>query len=305
MHASHKANPTRPRRTFLSRAAALVALVLGVTLLLGPVAAAEKMRFAVGPFQPTPGDTKKAYEPFFKHLAQALGVEYDLVVTNDWAGIATALANGQADVAWMGPWGYVLAHNEGGAEAIATVKYDGRPTYHAIIVGRPDLTIKTWPEDAKGLSISFADVGSTSGWLIPTYWFKTQGIDPKTYFKYREGASHPANEIAVANGQVDLATDYDRNHNAMIERGLIKADQVKIVWTSDPLPNDPLVVRKGLDPAVTKRVQDTLAAITEEQAKTIMPPRYTGWVPATHASYKLIEDAGVAVGKLKARQPTN
>ena len=211
-------------------------------------------------------------EPFFKHLAQVLGVEYDLVVTNDWAGIATALANGQADVAWMGPWGYVLAHNEGGAEAIATVKYDGRPTYHAIIVGRPDLTIATWPEDAKGLSISFADVGSTSGWLVPTYWFKTKGIDPKTYFKYREGASHPANETAVANGQVDLATDYDRNYNAMIERGLIKADQVKIVWTSDPLPNDPLVVRKGLDPAVTKRVQDTLAAITEEQAKTIMPP---------------------------------
>ena len=285
MHASHKASPTRPRRTFLSRAAALVALVLGVTLLLGPVAAAEKMRFAVGPFQPTPGDTKKAYEPFFKHLAQVLGVEYDLVVTNDWAGIATALANGQADVAWMGPWGYVLAHNEGGAEAIATVKYDGRPTYHAIIVGRPDLTIATWPEDAKGLSISFADVGSTSGWLVPTYWFKTQGIDPKTYFKYREGASHPANETAVANGQVDLATDYDRNYNAMIERGLIKADQVKIVWTSDPLPNDPLVVRKGLDPAVTKRVRDTVAAITEEQAKTIMPPHYTGWVPATHASY--------------------
>jgi phosphonate transport system substrate-binding protein len=55
---------------------------------------------------------------------------------------------------------------------------------------------------------------------------------------YREGASHPANEIAVANGQVDLAIDYDRNLNAMMERGLIKADQVKIVWTSDPLPNE-------------------------------------------------------------------
>ena len=38
----------------------------------------------------------------------------------------------------MGPWGYILANNEGGAEAIATVKYDGKPSYHAIIVGRPD-----------------------------------------------------------------------------------------------------------------------------------------------------------------------
>ena len=268
---------------------------------VSPAAAAEKLRFAVGPFQPTPGDTKKAYEPFFKHIAAVLGVEYDLVVTNDWAGIATALATGQADVAWMGPWGYVLANQEGGAQAIATVKYDGKPTYQAIIVAKPDLAIAKFPADAKGMSISFADVGSTSGWLIPTYWFKTQGIDPKAFFKYRDGASHPANEIAVASGQVDLATDYDRNLASMIERGLIKREAVKIVWTSDPLPNDPLVVRKGFDTAMTRKLQDAVAAMTEEQAKALMPAHYTGWIPATHASYKLIEDAGIAVGKIKPK----
>ena len=286
----------RPNLSILS----LLAVVLALILPGSPAIAAEKLRFAVGPFQPTPGDTKRAYEPFFKYLAGKLGSDYELVVTNDWAGIATALANGQADVAWMGPWGYVLANNEGGAKAIATVKYDGKPTYHSIVVARPELTITKFPSDAKGMSISFADVGSTSGWLIPTYWFKTQGINPKTFFKYRDGASHPANEMAVANGQVDLATDYDRNLNSMIERGLIKPDAVKVVWTSEPLPNDPIVVRKDLDPAVVENLQEALWAISEEQAKSIMPPHYTGWVAATHATYKLIEDAGTAVGKLKA-----
>ncbi|MDZ4789984.1 MAG: PhnD/SsuA/transferrin family substrate-binding protein [Hyphomicrobiales bacterium] len=48
---------------------------------------------------------RKAYEPFFKHLADTLGRAYELVVTTDWAGIAMALGNGQVDVAWMGPWG--------------------------------------------------------------------------------------------------------------------------------------------------------------------------------------------------------
>jgi phosphonate transport system substrate-binding protein len=182
---------------------------------------------------------------------------------------------------------------------VATVKYDGKPSYHAIIVGRPDLSIRQWPEDARGLSISFADVGSTSGWLVPTHYFLQKGINPKTFFKYREGASHPANEIAVASGQVDLATDYDRNYNAMIERGLIKPEAVRIVWTSEPLPNDPLVVRKGLDAAVTKKIQEAVGAITETDAKTIMPPRYTGWIPASHGAYKMIEDAGIAVGKIK------
>lgn len=261
--------------------------------------AQEKLRFAVGPFQPTAGDTRKAYEPFFKHLAEKLGRDYDLVVTTDWAGIAIALANKQADVAWMGPWGYVLAHNEGGAEAIATVKYNGKPSYHAIIVARPGSTLAKWPDDAKGLRISFADAGSTSGWLVPTHYFKTIGIDPKAYFQYRDGASHAAQVLSVINEQTDLATDYDRNLNTFIERGTVKPDQIKVVWKSDPLPNDPLVVRADFDPAMAKKVQDAVLAITEEQALTLMPKNYTGWVAATHANYKLIEDAGVAVGRLK------
>src|ERR1019366_10759779 len=44
-------------------------------------------------------------------------LEYDLVVTTDWAGIATGLGNGQADVAWKGPRGFVLANKEGHAHA--------------------------------------------------------------------------------------------------------------------------------------------------------------------------------------------
>jgi phosphonate transport system substrate-binding protein len=280
--------------------AASVAVAAAGALLLSHAAdAAEKLRFAVGPFQPTPTETKAAYQPFFKHIAEVLGSPYELVVTNDWAGIAVALANEQADVAWMGPWGYVLAHNEGGAEAIATVKYDGKPFYHAIVVGGPELQIAKWPEDAKGLSISFADVGSTSGWLVPTYWFKSQGIDPRSFFKYRDGAAHPANELAVVTGQVDLATDYDRNRDSMIEKGTLPKEATKIVWTSNPLPNDPLVVRKGFDPALAKKLQEAVVGIGEEQAKTIMPAHYTGWIAASHDSYRMIEEAGIAVGKLK------
>jgi phosphonate transport system substrate-binding protein len=147
--------------------------------------------------------------------------------------------------------------------------------------------------------MSFADVGSTSGWLIPTYWFKSRGLDPKTYFQYHEGSTHPANEIAVANGQSDLATDFDRNRTAMIESGAISPQATKIVWTSDDLPNDAIVVRTGLDPALVMQVQAILPAITDEEAKTILPRHYTGFIPSSHARYKIIEDAGLAVGALK------
>ena len=43
-------------------------------------------------------------------------------------------------------------------------RYDDKPIYPAIVVAKPSLTVNTWPDDAKGRSISFTEVSSTSGW---------------------------------------------------------------------------------------------------------------------------------------------
>jgi len=284
------------------RSVVVCGLIIALALSAVPLGAqTQKLRFGVGPLQPTPAETKKAFEPFFADLAKKLNREYDLVATTDWAGISVALANEQVDLAWMGPWGYVLANNDSGVTAIATAKYDGKPIYHAIVVCKPGSGIKSWPQDGRGRRVSFADVGSTSGWLIPTAWFRTRGINPKEYFQYSDGATHAANEIAVASGQVDCATDFDRNRNAMIESGKLEKAATEIVWQSDPLPNDAIAVRHGFDSALTKRIQELVVSLSEADAKSVLPNHYTGFVPATHASYKMIEDAGVLVGRIKKK----
>lgn len=286
------------RRTFLRHSAALLGSAAVAPAIF---AQSRKLHFGVGPFMPTAEDTRKAFLPLFAHIAKQLGVpEFDLAVSTDWAGLAVAMGSGHLDAAWMGPWGYVIANNATDCQAIATVKYDDQPTYRAIIIGRPDLTVARFPDDTRGRSMSFADIGSTSGWLIPTFYAsRVWKIDPKQFWKYSEGASHPANEIAVASGQVDFATDYDRNRNAMIAAGRIKPDGTRIVWTSDALPNDAFAVPKSASREFAQRLQNILTSITVEQAKSVMPPRYNGFVSATHASYRTIEDAGVAVGRIK------
>lgn len=260
----------------------------------------RKLRFGVGPLLPTAEDTKKAYNAFFAHLAKELGVDYELHATTDWAGMAVAMGSGQLDLAWMGPWGYIIANNSTGCTALATVKYDEKPVYHAIIIGKPELKVSKFPDDTKGLSISFADIGSTSGWLIPSWYAReVWKIDPKTYWKYTEGATHAANEMAVQAGQADMATDFDRNRNAMIESGKVKPNANKILWTSDPLPNDAIAVPKGTSPALIAQIQKILTSITVEQARTLLPNHYTGFVAASHADYASIEKAGLTLGKLK------
>jgi phosphonate transport system substrate-binding protein len=286
------------RRAFVAAGLALSAAVTAPAVVR---AQARRLRCAVGPFLPSPEDTRRAYTPFFEFAARTLQrPDFDVAVTTDWAGLAVAMGSGNLDLAWMGPWGYILANNASACRAIATVKYDEKPTYQAIIIARPELRITKWPDDSRGMSISFADVGSTSGWLIPHFYAKeVWKIDPRTFWKYSEGASHPANEIAVQAGQVDLATDFDRNRNSMIDSGRIRADASRVVWTSDPLPNDALAVARDFPPADAQRLQQALTALTAAQALPVMPKRYTGWVAATHESYRLIEDAGLALGRLK------
>lgn len=285
------------RRTLLLSAGAA-----GLALATPAIAQTKKLRFGVGPLLPNPDDTKRAYTPVFTYLAKQLGVDFELFATTDWAGMAVGMGSGQLDIAWMGPWGYVIANNTTNCQAVATVKYDGKPIYYAIIIARPDLQVSKFPDDTKGRSISFADVGSTSGWLVPSYYAKeVWKIDPKTFWKYSEGATHGANEIAVSSGHVDMATDFDRNRNAMIASGRVKPESNKIVWTSDPLPNDAIAIAPNAPKELGEQVQKILAAISEEQAKTLLPPRYTGFVAATHADYAPIEKAGLAVGKIKAK----
>ena len=286
------------RRKLLGLTAGLAA----VAICRPAIAQSKKLRFGVGPLLPTADDTKKAYTPIFAHLAKELGADFELVATADWAGIAVAMGGGQVDIAWMGPWGYIIANNSTSCQAVATVKYDDKPIYHAIIIAKPDVQVSKFPDDSKGKSISFAEVGSTSGWLIPTYYAKeVWRIDPKSFWKYSEGATHAANEIAVSAEQVDMATDFDRNRNAMIASGRVKPDANKIIWTSDPLPNDAIAVPSNASTELKDRVQKILTAITTDQAKTLLPNRYTGFVAGNHATYAPIEKAGLAVGKIKAK----
>ncbi|MEH2508906.1 phosphonate transport system substrate-binding protein [Nitrobacteraceae bacterium AZCC 1564] len=288
--------------TSVSRRAACGGILAAATLLLSgqsKAASQQPIRFGVGPTLPTPDDSRRAWEPLFKQIAEKLGRPYTLVATTDWAGISVALASGKIDVSFIGPWGYILAKRQGSVTPMAVAKLDGLTTYRAIVVAREGLAHAKWPQDGKGMRVSFADMGSTSGWLIPSYWFKQQGIDPKTYFQYRDGATHAANETAVANGQVDFATDNDRNRQLMIDNGTLRAEASNIVWQSDPIPNSLIAARGDLDPRTFDVIKQILLGLTEDEAKKLMPKHYTGFGPTNDSDYRLIEEAGVALGLLK------
>ena len=59
-----------------------------------------------------------------------------LRTVDTWEGLA-GLASGETDIALMGLGLCALANHEAGAQAVATILYEGKPEYHALIVTHP------------------------------------------------------------------------------------------------------------------------------------------------------------------------
>jgi len=262
------------------------------------------LKLGVGLFQPDREKNDATYRPLAQYLAVKLNRPVELRTVDSWEGLAKSLANGETDLALMGPWGYVLANHQAGAQVISTILYDGKPEYFAIMITHPNSGIEK-PADLKGRTFAFGDKGSTSGYLIPLHYLMTQGITPESYFSKVVHTSHQAIETQVTQGVLDAGADYNRNRNAMIEQGLIKPELSKIIWTSDPLPNDAFAVSKTLagDAALIGQLQDALSSIGDalKTDPRLLPPHYTGFVSKDNRFYKPIRDAGLATGKLQAR----
>ena len=289
-----------------------------ITGLLGSAAAlatpawaqATPLNLGVGMFQPDREKNDATYRPLAQHLAARLGRPVNLRTVDSWEGLAKSLAAGETDIALMGPWGYVLANHNAGAQVVSTILYDGKPEYFAIIVTHPDSGLASMQDllgpKGRGRSFAFGDKGSTSGYLIPLHFFLQQGVEPEKHFGRVLYTKHQAIETQVAAGQLDAGADYNRNRNAMIDQGLITAAQSRVIWQSAPLPNDAVAVRAGLhtDRAFVQRLQAALTEVGPLLARQpqLLPARYTGFVVADNGFYKPIRDAGLATGKLAPKR---
>ena len=282
----------------------LVATALTAASLVGATfaqSARDTLQFGVGLFQPDKEKNDATYKPLADYLGKKLGRKVLLRTVDTWEGLAKSLANGETDMALMGPWGYVLANHNAGAQAISTILYDGKPEYFAIWVTHPKSGINS-VADMKGKTFAFGDKGSTSGYLIPFHQFQKLGIDPESYFSKVVYTRHQAIETSVTRGELDVGADYNRNRDAMISEGLIKAADSKIIWTSPPLPNDALAVSADLskDRAFVARLQKALEEIAGELKANpaLLPARYTGFVSKDNRFYAPTRDAGLATGEL-------
>ena len=236
------------------------------------------------------------YQPIVEYLSEQLGREIEMVIATDYTAVIIALKTGDADIARLGPFSYLLAVEEAKAEIIVRGirKKTGKDAYQSVIITRADSGIKTL-EDLKGKTFAFLDVASASGYLVPLTMLKLAGIDPETDFAETFFAgSHPAVIEAVKQGTVDAGATNDQRIDDALATETIKEGELFIVATSDPIPTSPTAVRSGMDPALKKQIQDAYLNMPSELSEQAVG-RLSGYVIARDSDYNFLRDVATVL----------
>jgi phosphonate transport system substrate-binding protein len=202
---------------------------------------------------------KKNWEPFVEAMSKATGLKVKAFYATDYAGVIEAMRFNKVHVAWFGNKSGMEAVDRAQGEVFAqVVAKNGSTGYYSHIIVRADSPYAKLDDILKcdkTLNFGIGDPNSTSGFLVPTsYIFAARDIDPKACFKTVRNASHQANAMAVANKQVDAATNNSEDLQRVEHTAPDARKQIKIIWTSPIIPLDPLVWRKDLDPAVKTKL---------------------------------------------------
>jgi phosphonate transport system substrate-binding protein len=268
------------------RVAALACLSISAA---SQVAASDKLRIGLIPSEDSQAMIESSKQ-VLSTLESKLGMPVEPFVATDYNGIIEALRAGKLDVAYLGPFSYVLATSVADVEAfaVAVTKKTGQSAYKSLILARKDSGIHQL-SDLKGHTFAFVDPSSASGHLFPKAGLEQAGFDPGTLFsRVIFSGSHDASILAVANRKVDAAAVADRILANAVARGLVKQDDFDVVWSSRPIPESPMVWRKNLDPALKQNVATALASIKDvpwgDQGQL------DGFQPTTDAAYDVVRD---------------
>jgi phosphonate transport system substrate-binding protein len=221
-------------------------------------------------------------------LRQSLGMEVKPFVATDYNGVIEALRAKKLDVAMLGPFSYVLAASIAEVDPVAMPETQKQgATYHSLIVARKDRNIRTLA-DLKGRSFAFVDPSSTSGHLFPKTAMIRAGLDPDADLRSIFAGSHDAGVIAVQNGKVDAAAVAEGLLDAAAARGMVKADELQVVWKSEPIPGAPVVMRRDLPAPLKERIRAAFGSMHDMPwSKGVIIKR---WVPVSDDNYVVVRE---------------
>lgn len=253
-----------------------------------------------------PRQVQRDSEGVTQYLQKYLGVPVQGFITLDYGSAVEAMRGGRADLAFVDPLAFMMAHEQLAARPLLLEVYaSGRPSYHSCIWVRKDAGIRQLA-DLRGKSIAFADQVDMSGHLMPRDVFVRAGLLSARriegeFFKqvYFAGGDEQAMR-AMFNGFTDAAgvSQYSINLLRPEER-----DQVVALAESMESPSHLLMARKDLPETTAALIKQVLLSLDagKPEDKAILDKLYgvQGYAEATLGDFAEIAKVAAAYGFVK------
>jgi phosphonate transport system substrate-binding protein len=265
----------------------LAAITLGLTL---STSWAQDINFGIISTEATQ-NLKADWQPLIDDMAKQTGLKITAFFAPDYAGIIEGMRFNKVQMAWLGNKSAMEAVDRANAEVFAQmVNADGSQGYYSHLIVHKDSPLKSLDDvlkNGKSLAFGNGDPNSTSGFLVPGYYaFAQNKIDAKSFFRVTRSANHETNALAVANKQVDVATNNSENLEKIKDRQPEKFKDIRVVWTSPLIPLDPMVMSKNVPVEAKEKIKNFFYnyAKTDPREKEVVMKisKLAGFKPSTN-----------------------
>ncbi|MCS7002307.1 MAG: phosphate/phosphite/phosphonate ABC transporter substrate-binding protein, partial [Dehalococcoidia bacterium] len=192
-------------------------------------------RFVLGIFGGDDADAAvDQRRPLQRHLQEQLGIPVEVIAGNSYSAVIEAMRARRADAMVVGPFAYILAAQEAGAEAIvvgvsspirapqtAVFDPDLPAHYYSVIFTRKGNGINSL-NDLRGRTFAFVDPASASGHLVPKTFLLNNNINPDREMRTTFAGSHPTTVLAVWGGRTDAGATTENNINRLADEGQVE-----------------------------------------------------------------------------------
>ena len=253
------------------------------------------------------------WQPLLDDMSAQIGVKVKPYFATNYTSLVEAMRFKQVQLGWFSASPALSAIRRADGEVLGrVVDAGGDATYKSVLIVRKGsgITLDNVLKCDRKLSFGMGDAQSTSGTLAPmAYLFTPKNIEPSKCFKAVRSASHQANVFSVANGVLDVATNntvgllFAKRENPAI------AEKIEVIWTSPPLPESSIVVRKDLDPALKEKIRQFFLTygtgadeVGERQRQVLKGLAYGGFRPADDSYLNPVREMEAAEGLAEARR---
>lgn len=201
-------------------------------------------------------------------LQKKINIPVNIYISKNYEGLTTALKDKKVDYAFLSAFSLVQAEKEVPVKVLLKKTYNG-PYYFSGLVVRADSKIKSI-KDLKGKSIVFVDPQSASGYLYPQVYLRKNNLTDASFKSVTFSGSHSASVEKLENKEVDVAAvfvDDEKTNDGAWERFKKNPkSKFRILWVSDPIPNDPIVVRQDFYDQYPKLTHELMYELIEMQS---------------------------------------